>query len=66
MRIDRAAVDEAFAALTETLTEEDQADLSKRAARLGVLVKAPERVRAVVEDIARHYRDVVEPNGFKA
>ncbi|MGE0540937.1 MAG: type I restriction endonuclease subunit R [Dehalococcoidia bacterium] len=66
MRIDRAAVDEAFAALTETLTEEDQADLSKRAARLGVLVKAPERVRAVVEDIARHYQEVVEPNGFKA
>jgi len=31
-----------------------------------VLVKNPERVRAVVEHIVQHYRTKVEPNGFKA
>jgi type I restriction enzyme R subunit len=33
---------------------------------MAVLVKNPERVRAVVEHIVRHYRTKVEPNGFKA
>jgi type I restriction enzyme R subunit len=32
---------------------------------MAVLVKAPERIRAICADIARHYRDTVEPNGFK-
>ena len=31
-----------------------------------MLVKAPERVRGICEDIATHYQENVEPNGFKA
>ncbi|HEV2860527.1 MAG TPA: HsdR family type I site-specific deoxyribonuclease [Pyrinomonadaceae bacterium] len=65
LRIDRPAIDEAFANITGHLTEEDQAELAKRAAKLAVLVKAPERVRTIVADIVRHYREKVEPNGFK-
>jgi type I restriction enzyme, R subunit len=30
-----------------------------------VLVKVPERVRKICEDIARHYQEKVAPNGFK-
>lgn len=65
LRIDQAAIDEAFANITGHLTEEDQAELAKRAAKLAVLVKAPERVRTIVADIVQHYREKVEPNGFK-
>ena len=41
-------------------------DLAKRAAKMAVLVKNPERIRAVVGHITKHYAEKVEPNGFKA
>ncbi|MDQ3779176.1 MAG: HsdR family type I site-specific deoxyribonuclease, partial [Chloroflexota bacterium] len=65
-RIDRAAIDEAFVRITGDLNEADQANLSRQAARLGVLIKTPSHVDQVVADIARHYQEKVEPNGFKA
>jgi type I restriction enzyme R subunit len=65
MHIDRQAIDEAFANLTESLTETDQAVLSGRAARIAVLLKSPERISAIAADIARHYREKVEPSGLK-
>jgi type I restriction enzyme, R subunit len=66
LRIDKAAIDEAYANITGSLSEEDQANLARQAAKMAVLVKAPERVSAIVADIADHYREVVEPNNFKA
>jgi type I restriction enzyme R subunit len=66
LKIDKAAIDEAYAAMTGSLTEQDKDDLAKRAAKMAVLVKNPERVRAVVNHIVRHYQTKVEPNGFKA
>jgi type I restriction enzyme R subunit len=66
LRIDKAAIDEAYANITGSLSEEDQANLAKQAAKMAVLVKAPERVRAIVSDIAAHYTEVVAPNNFKA
>ena len=66
LKIDRAAIDEAFQGITGELGEQDRDDLAKRAAKMAVLVKNPERVRAVVEHIVNHYRTKVEPNGFKA
>ena len=66
LRIDKAAIDEAFASLTGHLTEEDQSNLAKQAAKLAVLVKAPERMRRIAADIVQHYQEKVEPNGFKA
>ena len=66
LKIDQAAIDEAYKVITDDLSEQDRDDLAKRAAKMAVLVKNPERVRAVVEHIVRHYRAKVEPNGFKA
>lgn len=66
LRVDRDAIDEGFRQLTGRLTDEDQDQLAKRAAKLAVLVKAPERVRRICADIATHYREKVEPSGFKA
>ena len=66
LRIDKAAINEAFRNITGDLTENDAANLSKQAARMGVLVKAPERVTAIATDIVKHFKAKVEPNGYKA
>ena len=59
-------IDEAYAQLTGNLSDQDRDDLAKQAAKMAVLIKAPERVRAVCEHIVQHFQDKVEPNGFKA
>ena len=66
LRVDQEAINEAFELITGDLSEEDQAELAHRAAKLAVLLKTPERVHTVVGDIARHFEEKVEPNGFKA
>ncbi len=66
LRIDKAAIDEAYANITGSLSEEDQANLAKQAAKMAILVKAPKRISAVVADIAKHYQEKIEPNNFKA
>lgn len=66
LKIDKAAIDEAYRQITGDLSEQDRDDLAKRAAKMAVLVKNPERVRAVVNHIVKHFQSKVEPNGFKA
>ena len=66
LKIDKAAIDEAYKQITGNLSEQDRDDLAKRAAKMAVLVKDPERIRAVVGHIATHFQQTVEPNGFKA
>ncbi|PKN60883.1 MAG: DEAD/DEAH box helicase [Deltaproteobacteria bacterium HGW-Deltaproteobacteria-11] len=66
LKIDKAAIDEAYRSITGNLSEQDRDDLAKRAAKMAVLVKNPERIRAVVGHIVTHFRQKVEPNGFKA
>jgi type I restriction enzyme R subunit len=66
IHIDQKSIDEAYAQITGSLSEEDQANLAKMAAKISVLVKAPDRVRRIVGDIIQHFQRKVEPNGFKA
>lgn len=66
LKIDKAAIDEAYREITGRLSEQDRDDLAKRAAKMAVLVKNPERIRAVVGHIVTHFQQKVEPNGFKA
>jgi type I restriction enzyme R subunit len=66
LKIDRAAIDQAYQQITGELSEQDRDDLAKRAAKMAVLVKNPERVRAVVNHIVKHFQTKIEPNGFKA
>jgi type I restriction enzyme R subunit len=65
LKIDKAAIDEAYKQITGSLSEQDRDDLAKRAAKMAVLVKNPERVRAVVNHIVTHFQTKVEPNGFQ-
>ncbi len=66
LHIDKDAIDEAYERITGELSEQDRDDLAKRAAKMAVLIKAPERVAAICKHIAEHYVEKVEPNGFKA
>lgn len=65
-RIDGEVLDAEFEKLAERLSPREKAAMANRAARMGALIKAPERIRMVCEDIARHFREKVEPEGFKA
>ena len=66
LRINRAELDEEFATLTEGLSQEDRAEISRRAGRFALLAKAPARVAAICEDIAEHFQSRVSPHGFGA
>jgi type I restriction enzyme R subunit len=59
-------LDASFAALTEDLGEEEREKLKSDAARLRVVAKAPERVKAIAEDAIAYLREHTEPQGFKA
>ena len=65
LHIDKDAINAQYALMTGELTEADRANLTKQAARMAVLVKAPERIQAIAADIVEHYRSAIEPNGFK-
>ena len=66
LHIDKDAIDEAYAELTGSLSDLDKDNLAKAAARTAVLVKVPDRIQQICGDIVSHYREKVEPNGFKA
>ena len=66
LRIDKDAIDSAYEELTGGLSDFDRDMLGKAAARMKVLVKDPDRIEKICADIAHHYLDVVQPNGFKA
>ena len=66
LHINRDAIDEAFAEMADQLSEEDKDELTKRAAKMAVLIKSPERVRSICEHIVKHFHEKVRPNGFKA
>ena len=66
LRVDQEAIDEAYRKITSNLEREDRDDLAKKAARMAVLIKTPERVWQICNHIADHFREKVEPNGFKA
>ena len=66
LHIDQEAIEEAWTELTAGLTDEERDKLGKAAAKMAVLVKAPERVAAICSDVAQHFQEKVAPNGFGA
>jgi type I restriction enzyme R subunit len=64
LHIDQQAIEAAYAELTEGLTDEDKDKLGRAAAKMSILVKAPERISAICADIAQHFQTKVQPNGF--
>ncbi|MFW5761290.1 MAG: type I restriction endonuclease subunit R, partial [Cyclobacteriaceae bacterium] len=68
IHVDKETIDQAFEAFRESaaLTDEEADALNKRSAKMAAFLKSPERVSKIVEDIANHFREKVEPHGFKA
>jgi len=64
--VDRQAIDEEIALLTEGLDDASRRELVKRAGQRSVFIHARERVDDIAKDIVDHYRERVEPDGFKA
>jgi len=66
VHVDKEIIDAEFDIMTETLSEEQRALLVQKAAQMSAFLKSPERVRKIVEDIVQHFREKIEPQGFKA
>lgn len=68
VHVDTSAIDEAFANMKETagLTDEEADALNQSSAKMAAFLKAPERVKKIVDDITEHYEQKVKPHGFKA
>ena len=68
VHVDTNSIDEAFSSMKETagLTDEEADALNQTSAKMAAFLKAPERVKKIVDDIAEHYKQKVMPQGFKA
>lgn len=64
--VDQEAIDDGFAELAADLDENERAILSAKAADAANLLKASDRIDKVAMDIAEHFMEKVQPNGFKA
>jgi len=62
----KESLDIAFKEMANELDDEQKAKLTKKAASMSVFLKSPERVRQIVADIAEHFAQHVDPEGFKA
>jgi type I restriction enzyme R subunit len=50
----------------KTLSKEEQKELKKKIKVIKAFVKKPERIRAIAEDIANHFKEMVETTELKA
>lgn len=68
VHVDKETIDKLFENFKEeaALTDEEADALNKKSAKMAAFLKSPERVTKIVEDIAIHFREKVEPHGFKA
>ncbi len=64
LHVDRDKLDAEFDALTENLSEEDKAELSRRV-NMKAIIYDKKRIQKVCEHIANHFRTKIEPNGYK-
>lgn len=64
LHVDQKTLDEEFDALTEGLSKEQRAELSARV-NMKAIFYNPARIRKVCEHIVKHFREKIEPNGYK-
>lgn len=64
LHVDRNKLDKEFDALTENLSEEDRAELSKRV-NMKAIMYDKKRIRKVCKHIANHFKTKIAPNGYK-
>lgn len=64
LHVDQDKLDAAFEHLTEGMSEAERAELSSRV-NMKAIMYNPARIRKVCEHIAKHFREKIEPNGYK-
>ncbi len=64
LHIDKERINEEFEKMTEDLNEEDKNELSRRV-NMKAIMYDRKRIRKVCEHIAKHYKEKIEPNGYK-
>ena len=66
LHVDKDKLDLEFDAMTEEagLTKEEKNELSRRV-NMKAIMYNPSRIRKVCEHIAKHYKEKIEPNGYK-
>lgn len=68
IHVDKETIDKAFEEFQEScaLSDEEADELNKKSAKMAAFLKSPERIEKIVTDIADHFKEKVEPQGFKA
>jgi len=68
VHVDKETIDKAMSDFKESaaLSDEEADALNKKSAKMAAFLKSPERVAKIVADIAGHFKEKVEPHGFKA
>ncbi|MDI1294190.1 MAG: HsdR family type I site-specific deoxyribonuclease [Methylobacter sp.] len=68
VHVDKASIDQAFAEFKDSaaLSDEEADALNRKSAKMAAFLKSPERVAKIVADIVTHFKEKVEPQGFKA
>jgi len=69
LRVDKETLDKEFLGLTEAEGMSDPEELTAildRAVTLKEIMKAPDRVEKIAQYVAQHFKENVEPMGFKA
>ena len=64
LHVDQDNLDAEFDLLTEGLSEEQKAQLSSRV-NIKAIFYNPSRIRKVCEHIVKHFREKIQPNGYK-
>ena len=66
LHVDKDKLDREFDAMTEEagLSREEKNELSRRV-NMKAIMYNPARIRKVCEHIAKHYKEKIEPNGYK-
>jgi type I restriction enzyme, R subunit len=60
------SIDKVFDHVFADRTEEERAAIKKRYATEEAIAAAPRRIEAICLDLIEHYRQFIQPNGFKA
>ena len=66
LHVDKDKLDREFEAMTEEagLTKDEKSELSRRV-NMKAIMYDPKRIRKVCEHIVKHYKEKIEPNGYK-
>jgi type I restriction enzyme, R subunit len=60
------SIDKVFEAVFADRSEEERAAIKRRYATEAAIAAAPRRVEAICLDLIEHYKQFIQPNGFKA